>query len=202
MTRRNIMLTAAGRRVALMRLLKESLTKVDPEAQVIATDITRTSSAVQLADLALVVPPYEDPECLSFLLRLCEDHDIGLIVPTIDPELTFYSKFKDQFEAIGTRINISSEETIAVANDKRSTHRWLVEQGFPTMRQADANDLLSGRELWEFPLFAKPRRGSASFGADLVPTKEHLRVLVTQTEYVVQTIAKGREYTVDVFVNA
>lgn len=198
----NIMLSASGRRVALLRALEQATRSLGIDARVIATDITRTSPAFQVAGQSQLVPPYSDPNCLEILLQFCDEQDIGLIIPTIDPDLPFFSKHREQFDAIGTRINVSSEDTIRVANDKWNTHRWLTEHGFPTVRQAAAEDILSGHASWDYPVFAKPRRGAASIGAGVVQTEEHLRVLASLDEYIVQSLAKGREYTVDVFVDA
>lgn len=196
------MLSASGRRVALLRALEQATRSLGIDARVFATDITRTSPAFQVAGQSQLVPPYSDPHCLEVLLQFCNDHNIGLIIPTIDPDLPFFSKHREQFDAIGTRINVSSKDTIRVANDKCNTHQWLTDRAFPTMRQAAVGDFLTGQQSWDYPVFAKPRRGSASIGTGVVQTEEHLRALAALDEYIVQSLAKGREYTVDVFVDA
>jgi carbamoyl-phosphate synthase large subunit len=96
---------------------------------------------------------------------------------------------------------VSSAQTVKICNDKQATHEWLVENGFPTVRQADANRLLEGAEGWSYPLFAKPRGGSSSVGAQVVRDVTELKRLARSGEYIVQDVAPGREYTVDVYVD-
>ena len=69
------------------------------------------------------------------------------------------------------------------------------------------------RSTWPFPLITKPRFGSASEGVSLVRNTAELELLVARDEaraplidgrpgdMVVQTIAPGDEYTIDVLVD-
>ncbi|MEX1017275.1 MAG: NeuD/PglB/VioB family sugar acetyltransferase [Phycisphaeraceae bacterium] len=197
----NIMLSAAGRRVALLNLLRQSVEALGLTGHMLATDIARTSSAFQTAEFARIVPHYTDPHCLEQMLAICREFEIGLIVPTIDPDLVFYSRHRPRFEQAGTQVMISSPEAIRICNDKQATHDWLVKQDFPTMRQADAAAILNDHSDWRFPLFVKPRHGSSSQGAGLVRDLDELRVAVAPGDYIVQEVAKGQEYTVDTYVD-
>ena len=97
---------------------------------------------------------------------------------------------------------VSAPEVIAIGNDKVRTYAWLTEQGFPTVRQESVEHILAcGGDGWPLPLIAKPRFGSASIGVQRIESLEQLRLLPPQAQYVVQTIAPGDEYTVDVLVN-
>ena len=198
-----IMLSAAGRRVALLRILQRAAQALNLAPRILTTDLNRRSAAYQLGDIPCVVPSYREPGCLDALLRLCEHHSVKLIVPTIDPELPFYAEHRDRFREVGATAMISSPEAVRICNDKRATHRWLTERGFPRVEQADAAELLasSGR-TWSFPAFVKRRGGSASIGARAVHTIDELRLATADGDYVVQQLAMGDEYTVDVFVDA
>ena len=197
----NVMVSAAGRRVALVKLLKRSLRDLNLDGRILATDISRTSSAFQMADAGRLVPNYADPRCLDEMLDLCREFRIRLIVPTIDPDLPFYARHLEAFREIGTEVWVSDPPTISIANDKVNTHRWLVENGFPTVEQISAHDLLEDMGSWEFPLFVKPRAGSSSRGACIVRSRDELAMATAHTNCIVQTVAPGREYTVDVYVD-
>lgn len=196
-----IMLTAAGRRVELMDLVRQSISELGLRGRVLATDITFNAPAMHRGDLARTVPPYRDSTCLAAMLRLCDELKVGLILPTFDPDLPFLSRHREQFESAGTRVMVSSPQAVEISYDKKLSHDWLAAQGFPTLRQTDAHRLMSGAEHWEFPLFIKPRFGSASIGAWAVKSMEELKVAVGEQEYVAQEIARGPEYTVDVYVD-
>ena len=197
----NIMLSAAGRRVALLRLLRKSIHDLGLQGQVIATDIARHSSAFHDADISRIVPNYADPECLNELLRLCQEFNIKIIVPTIDPDLPFYARHLDKFAEVGTQIMISAGDTIQIGNDKLNTHDWLVQKGFPTVKQTTPEHVLENPDDWPYPLFVKPRRGSSSIGAAMVRDEAELRMATANREFIVQTVARGREYTVDVYID-
>ncbi len=58
-----------------------------------------------------------------------------------------------------------------------------------------------GGRGWSLPLIAKPRFGSASIGVQRIESLAQLAMLPQDIEYVVQAVAPGDEYTVDVLVN-
>jgi len=196
-----IMLSAAGRRVELLRLLRRSAEEAGFEPRILSTDITRKSPAFHLGDIQRLVPPYRDPGCLDFLVNMCRELEVRLVVPTIDPELPFYARHREQFAAVGTTVMISSVETIRICNDKQATHEFLLSKGIPTVSQGTPESVLAGETGWTFPLFVKPRGGSASIGARVVKNIDELRVATSPGNFLVQEIAPGNEYTVDLFID-
>jgi carbamoyl-phosphate synthase large subunit len=197
----NILLSAAGRRVALMRALRESLDDLGIPGGILATDITRMSSAFQAASAKRVVPDYSNPDCLPALLSLCHEFHIKLIVPTIDPDLPFYTRHREAFADIGVAIHLSSAEAVEIGNDKHVTHDWLEALSLPTVQQCPAEQILEDLGTWSYPLFVKPRAGSSSIGANVVADRSRLIHMIRGGRYIAQTIAPGREYTVDVFID-
>ena len=157
------------------------------------------SSAGNLADASFIVPRCTSDEFIPFMLELCRREGIRVIVPTIDTELPVYAEYRSAFADIGVTIPISSPETIKIGYDKVSTHRWLIQQAFPTVEQANASSALS--QGFTFPAIAKPVRGSSSIGVTRVENREELQQASRGTDYVVQTIAPGHEYTVSTLVN-
>jgi carbamoyl-phosphate synthase large subunit len=197
----NVMLSAAGRRVALMKLLEQSMADLNIHGGVLATDLHAMSPAMQLARETALVPPYRDPNCLDFLLQLCEQYRIRLIVPTIDPELVFYTEHRTAFANIGCQINVSDSAAIDISFDKLKTHDWLTQNDLPRVRQATLSQVLAGEVKFELPVIIKPRRGSSSIGITIARTFEQLQTRGHEADLLVQSIATGREYTVDVFVD-
>ena len=199
--RNNVMLSASGRRVSLMRHLQASLDDLDPGGRVLATDITLTSPAMHLCDDRTVVPPYRDPNCLDALLNFVRERGVRLIVPTIDPELAFYAKHVQAFAEAGARINVSAPATVEIGGDKQRTHEWLTSSGFPTVRQVPLEQFRAPMEGMAFPLLVKPRFGSSSIGITRANDPAHIDARRYEQNLIVQTIAGGKEYTVDVFID-
>lgn len=185
--------------MALLDLFRRALRGLGLRGEVMAADMSRLSSAFHAADRAFEVPPCTDPAFVPRLVDLCRDARVALVVPTIDPELGVYARSREVFREIGTTVAISSPEVIEIAEDKVRTHDWLRGNGFPTVRQTGVEAALA--EGWTFPLLAKPRRGSAARGVTVVRDRAQLRAVTRGDDYVVQSIAPGNEYTIDVLAD-
>lgn len=197
----NVMLSSAGRRVALLRIFRRTLRELGLPGKVLAVDESPISAAFHEADQAWTVPHCTSSEFVPRLLDICRTHDVRCIVPTIDPELPVYAAHRSEFAAQGTTVLVSAPEVIAISNDKRAFHAWLVKQRFPTVQQWDLDQFLKDRPARAtFPLIAKPRNGSSSIGLHWVRNWEDLDGIGTKSGYILQTVAPGREYTVDVLV--
>jgi carbamoyl-phosphate synthase large subunit len=195
--RPNVLLSSAGRRVSLLGFLQEAV--AGHGGRVVATDMSAMSAAYHRADAHELVPRCTDPDFVPVMLDLCQRHDIGLVVPTIDTELPALAAARDRFAEIGTRAVVAPPAAIDICSDKRRTHEWLVAEGFPTVAQATAAEVLAAPDDWAFPLIAKPARGSASIGVRKIDAVDDLAGIAD--DIVVQALAPGHEYTVDVYVD-
>ena len=198
----NILLSSAGRRVGLMHCFRDGLSRAGASADVYAIDIVRTAPAFHVADKSWQVPQCLDPGFVPAVLDLATDKDVGLIVPTIDPELPVYARASKLFARHGVTVCISHPNTIAICADKVRTNSWLIENGFPTVRQSSPSDILNRPGGWKFPLVAKPKRGSASAGVAKVDSIEQLEAVISRADdLIVQEVAPGSEHTINVYVN-
>ena len=198
----NVLISSAGRRVALVDIFRRTLRGMNLPGEVLAADMSRLSSAFHSADRAFLVPPCSSPEFVPEVLDLCSRNHIGLVIPTIDQELPAYALSTDRFREAGTAVAISSPEVIAIGSDKKGTHGWLVRQGFPTVDQTAASEAAVDPERWPFPLVVKPRWGSASIGMAIVHDRAELDIATRDAEFIVETRAPGNEYTIDLLADA
>ncbi|MCB9727931.1 MAG: ATP-grasp domain-containing protein [Deltaproteobacteria bacterium] len=197
----NVLISSAGRRVALLRTFRGALAELGLEGRLLAVDISRASAAFHDADLGLQVPRCDSAEFIPAMLEICRAHEVRLVVPTLDPELLPYAAHRAEFAAIGTTVAISSPQVVAIGSDKVQTHAWLSSQGFPAPRQALPEDVLAAPDDWPWPLIVKPVRGSSSIGVARVETPSALRMAARAGDHIVQTCAPGKEYTVSVYVD-
>jgi carbamoyl-phosphate synthase large subunit len=196
----NILISSAGRRVSLLRIFKRTLHEMGLRGNVVAVDTSRMSSAFHAADYAVQVPHCLNESFVPTMLEICRRHNIRLLIPTIDPELPVYAAHRDAFKAIGTTVCVSSPEVVAIGMDKVKTHEWLLAHEMPTVSQATAAGVLREGN-WTYPLIAKPVRGSSSIGVSVVQNEKELRMATRDGEYIVQTLAPGNEYTIDLLIN-
>ena len=198
-TRFPILVSSAGRRGALVGILRRTLADLGLDGEIVATDMTPLSSALHLADRHVVVPVQGEPGFVEATLEACRAHDVRLLIPTHDGELPLLAAARERFLAIGTTVSISAPPTVAIGRDKALTHDWLVEHDFPTVRQAAPAEVLQAPDDWSWPLYVKPREGSAGIGVRRVADAAEL-ARAAGDDLVAQEVAPGREHTVDVLV--
>ncbi len=197
----NILVSAAGRRVVLIELFRQALQRLGLSGKVMATDRTKVSPAFQSADKAFQVPAAADPKFVPTVLEICKKQQIKLIIPTNDHELPSYAAHQKSFAEAGTTVAISTPEVIDICRDKVRTHQWLIENDFPTVDQSAVKSFDRLLQQASFPFLVKPRWGSAAIGVQVVEDHQALEIATRQGEFVVQTLAKGKEHTVDLLLD-
>lgn len=202
MTRANILISSAGRRVGLMACIRDSVARRGTHGAVLTIDSGSSSPASFVSDTTYRVPRCGDPGFVEAVLEFCERHQVGLVIPTIDTELPVYAAASGRFADIGVNVCISKPAVIHICCNKVATHEWLVENGFPTVRQTDFQSVLSGSAGWPLPLVAKPYNGSASIGVRRIQSRPELEAVAqTAKDCIIQEIAPGREFTINVYVD-
>lgn len=196
-----VLVTSAGRRVALMRCLADSVRQLGLEPRLIAAEMNPArSSAARLADTSGVVS-----RCTAFgyvdeLVSLARAHSAKLLVPTIDTELAVLAANKSRLETAGLHVAVSSPEVVALARDKIAFMRFCESAGATVPATVSAEEFDAGRHGLKFPLIFKPFAGSRSIGISKARSPEEVPTLDRPQEYMVQELWHGREFTVNIFV--
>jgi carbamoyl-phosphate synthase large subunit len=198
-----VLISSAGRRNKLLGCFREAGERLGVEVAVFATDMNpQLSAACHHADRAFAVPRCTDAAFGEVVRALCAEHHIGLLIPTIDTELAFYADNAAWFKANHTHLNISASPTIALARDKLKFHEFLTAHHLPTPQTGEA---ISLRETpleiaADTQIIFKPRDGSRSIGIVRVGAADAIPPHVISENYIWQTCWRGREFTVNFFV--
>lgn len=196
-----LLLTSAGRRVELLNCFRASAAQLGVQLTVLACDLNPDlSAACTLADHSFTVPRADDPAYEHAVLDLCRQEGVSLLIPTIDPELEPLSRLKPTFAAAGTRLVIGSSELIEIARDKAATADFLADHGIPSPRTAALTE--AAEMPWRFPVFVKPRHGSASRGIRIVQDAAALQMVTEEEPLIVQERLTGPEYTVNMYFDS
>ncbi len=199
----SMLLSSAGRRVALLRAFRSAAQALGIDLEIIAGDVRpEWSPACLEADHYVTMPPATSPDFIEAMLSLCKRHAVGLVIPTIDTELGPLAGAWDRFKAIGTTVAVSDAALVAMARDKLATAEFLAAADIPAPRTTTPEMLLQDGGDWCWPLLAKPRHGSSGFGVMLVRDPEDVRRLPADQPYVVQALLGGREFTVNLYFDA
>jgi carbamoyl-phosphate synthase large subunit len=211
----NILFTSIGRRNYMIPFFRESFS-----GKIYASNSIKQTSGMFEADESFVSPPIKSDAYIPFLLDLCQQKNIKLIVPLFDMDLSVLSKEKNQFEKIGTKIIVSDSEIIEQCFDKLAYSKFenlsLVNTPNTFTNLALALDALDKEEI-QFPLIIKPRWGTGSVATSIVDSKEKLENTFTflasqlgesflqdpvptgqKNQMLIQAMAKGQEYGVDI----
>ena len=196
----NFLVSSAGRRGELVEILRETISYLGRGGGVYCVDRSPLSAAGQIADGFDLVPSVEDPAFVDAVLRICSARDISHVIPTIDTELAVYAQNRQAFEDVGVHVWVSTPDVVTIARDKRLTNQWLTEHDFPAPDQLDLATALRTTDL-TYPVIAKPTQGSSSIGLIRIEDPARLQTLDPGVDYVVEQVAKGEEFTVDVWVD-
>lgn len=196
----NILILSAGTRNKVVQYFKRELA-----GNVISTDCSDIGPALYDSDKAYVVPRIDAPDYIDAILDICKKENVGGVFSLIDPELSLLAKNADKFTKIGVTPIVSSYELCETSLDKYAMYEMLIKLGIPTAKCFLDMELFevarSNGEL-DFPVFVKPRKGSASLNINAVKSEEMLKALFHDYEdLLIQEFMPGQEYGADVYID-
>lgn len=191
----NVLFTSVGRRVVLLRIFKKELGK---DGLVFGTDCDPTAPGLYVADKGFVAPKVTEADYIPFLLHICKEEKVKLVIPLIDPELPLLAEAREKFLELGIVPLVSSYDAVMTGYDKLRTAYFFAEHGIPAPKTIPFE-----RSLYippeDFPVVVKPRFGSASIGVHKCSDMEEVRFYAARIpQPIVQQFMKGEEITVDV----
>jgi carbamoyl-phosphate synthase large subunit len=156
----NLLFTSAGRRVELLRLFKQARDRLKLDGKTLVTDIDPLAPAIQAADGHYLVPRCDHPDYLPALAEICRQEAIDYVFPLIDPDIPILAHGREIIEPSGARLVVLPADTVDQTIDKWLTYQFFQSIGVPTPQAWLPDDAdLKGTD---FPLFVKPRFGSAA----------------------------------------
>jgi carbamoyl-phosphate synthase large subunit len=193
----NVLFSGVGRRVELLRSFRAAYDELGIDGKIVAVDIDPLAPALREADTAYIVPRLADPDSVSTLAEVCRREQVALIFPLIDEGMPVLAAGRRELEQTGARVVMVKQESLAMTVDKLLTNELFKRVGVPvpaTWLPSEARKI-----SLDYPVFVKPRSGSASKGA--APARDE-RELDYFLEYlpdpIVQEYLPGPEITNDV----
>lgn len=194
---KNILITSAGKRVVLVQIFQQTLKDLGLEAKVFTTDMRpMMAPACIVSDEGIKVSPCTADGYIDELIQICQSRNIGVVIPTIDPELMVLAKNRQRFLEMGVEIVLSDEAFIKACRDKRQTRLYLQNIGVDVPRAVD-------KYHPTFPMFVKPYDGSLSRDVHVVQNQRELTqdMLENPKFMFMEYLDKNdyKEYSVDMY---
>jgi len=198
----NILITSVGRRTKLLEYFKKEL---NGEGNIVVTDCSNLAPALYIADKYYIVPRIDAPDYINTLKNICKEEKITAILSLIDPELSLLAKHSDEFSEIGVTTIVSPYEVCELFLDKYETFKFCQDNNFKCAKTynsfSDFERALDEGNI-NFPLFIKPRKGSASLNINIARNMEEAKIIFNSSEdMIIQEFLKGQEIGVDVYVD-
>jgi carbamoyl-phosphate synthase large subunit len=195
------------------------------QIKTIGTDIRNEVIGKYLCDCFYQIKRPTDPQYLLDLLHICEKENVDVLLPQNTAELSILAQNKKKFEKIGTKVAVSGEASIELANDKYKLMQLATKIGVPTAEHyliEDFDGLLDNSKKigWpDKPVVIKPPQSNGMRGVRIIdesidlkkilytekPTNiftnmEHLKTILGDTfpPLMVMEYLPDEEYTVDI----
>lgn len=212
----NILITAAGRRSYLINYFKEAM---KGNGMIIAANSVDHVPSFAVADKSVVTPISYDANYIPFLVQYCKNNFVDAILSLYDVDVAVLARNKKEFDRIGTKLIVSSNDFVKICNDKWLTFLYLSKNGFKTPKTyltlKDAENALQTGVV-DFPVIVKPRFGNGSIALNTAHDMQTLREIYTMTQeevrkswlkyesagiediVIVQECLQGQEYGIDI----
>ncbi len=182
---RAVLLTGVGKRYDIVSAFACHTT-------VVAADPNPLAPAQYAATVRTSVPRITDPEYVPALQRLCEEHDVGAIVPLTDLDIETLAVARADGRL--PQALVPDPEIATATYDKYEAHLLFGRLGLPS-----PPTVLPGDEVMSFPVMVKPRRGS---GAESIFVAHDAAQAAFFCDYVdadvmVQRRMDGPEFSID-----
>ena len=185
-----VLVTGAGAVLGqgILRSLHHENGKID-NIEIHSADPDIRSSGHWLAHKAHIIPMASDPKYGETLLSLINSERIDYVLIGTDVELLYFSKNRASIEEFtNSKIVVSPEKVIQIANDKYLTACFLRDNGFPFPNSVMASDKVRVEKFLKenlFPLLAKPVDGARSKGVIIIKDIEDIKSILQNPQNLV-----------------
>ncbi len=170
----NVLVTSVGSGVGQSVL--DSISHLKNYYRVIGIDLSERVFARNQCDDFMLSPRINEPNYINFLLEVCKNKSVKVLIPGNDGELELLSRNLPLFSEINVSVIVSPTKIVASSRNK---FNWYQDYSdiiniVPTALYDSFIESPESHEEIAFPVIAKPAAGSASSGIKLFLSLEEL----------------------------
>lgn len=188
----NILFLGGAKRVSLAEYFKKSALSRNINLSIFSYEL---STRVPISSVARVITglKWTDENLLPHLQEIIKANNIQMVIPFLDTFMEAASRLKLYFPQL--YIPCCNENICQITFDKILLAKWFEKNKIPAPKTFK-------RDLLEFPVILKPRKGSASKGIRILTNQEEFDKVENPDDYLIQEyIPENIEYTVDCFIS-
>lgn len=181
-----VLITGAG--ALLGQGIIRALRATTLDATIIAVDPSPLAAGLYWGHRAHLVPLADDPNFLPEFEKILASECPDAVLVGTDVELRLLAAHRARLEeTYHTRLLISPEQVVAIAEDKWRTYEFLSQRGLGCPLSSLPDDRHRLIEAVGFPLIVKPRVGCRSVGVHLVEDEAALEgALALEPDAIIQ----------------
>lgn len=194
----NLLITSIGKRVQLIKHLKESF-------NVIGVDAGDFNPAKSFVHKFYKIPKANENNYIRSLLEICKKEKINVLIPLFEGEFEALHNERKKFEDIGVKLLLCNKEILNLCKDKIETYKFFKDSEINVPKvynEEETEEIMKYGDIDKLPLIIKPKDG---MGSQNVFKIKKLKELKFFKEYIknaiIQEFIDGDEYTVDVLVD-
>jgi len=162
-----VMLTGAGKRYDIVACFAQL-------THTVVADPAPLAPAQYAAHTRAAVPRIDDPNYLIALRELCEQHEVGAVLPLTDLDIELLARAREELRLPAF---VPSAEIARATYDKYEAHLLLQRLGLPSPPTVLPDDD-EALEALEYPVMVKPRQGSGARSIHLAHDPAQARFFV------------------------
>jgi len=187
----NILFLGGGKRVSLAERFLDAGLELGLDVNVFSYELEKNVPFTIVGEV-IIGKLWNDKDIYVDLQKIIIEKKISIVIANVDSATIVLSKLSESFPELN--MITSSTKICEIFLDKKLMSDSCERYGIKSIPLT--ND--------DYPIFAKPRRGSASKGIHLIKDqsfKNYVNTIIVNSEYIFQKYIDGVEYTVDAYVS-
>ena len=193
-TLKNVLITSISKKIPLIKAVEKGVKKISTSIKIHGGDVDENCLGKYFVDSFWKMPKLSilNPDDL---LNYCKENNIGLIIPTRDGELEYFSSLKKKFKDNGVHLMVSEIDSIVNCLDKLKFANIENIKAIPASNNID--NILSEQLVVKEQFGA----GAKSIGVNL-NKPEALRHSSKLKHPIFQKFVEGDEISVDAYITS
>ncbi|UKN02778.1 ATP-grasp domain-containing protein [Paracrocinitomix mangrovi] len=191
----NVLVTSISKKVPLVTAVKDAVKKISDQPKVYGADIDGDCLGRYFVDEFWLMPALKNLS-VDDLIKYCKEQNIGVIIPTRDGELPYFSEAKAALKLAGINVMVSDPKTIDFSLDKLKFAQYNKVANLVIEATEDVDQLNADT----FVVKERFGAGSLSIGLNLdkAAAIEHAKTLESP---IFQPYVKGEEISIDAYID-